>query len=101
VCWRVHRGGRGLLALVTVGNLANLSFLSPAIPGPKRYMAGCPPLLVTVVLVQIVVTLVLTGFSPARHNTGRDWRQRPADAGAAERRVMRQEQTLCSLAGCL
>ena len=62
VCWRVYRGGRGLLALVTIGNLANLSFLSPAIPGPERYLAGLPLLLVTVVLVQIVVTLVLTGY---------------------------------------
>src|SRR5436309_2471064 len=31
-CWRVYRGGRGLLALIVIGNLANLSFLSPAIP---------------------------------------------------------------------
>jgi membrane-bound metal-dependent hydrolase YbcI (DUF457 family) len=73
VCWRVYRGGRGLLALVTIGNLANLSFLSPAIPGPEGYLAGRPLLLVTMVLVQIVVTLVLTGFL-ARPPRRRTWR---------------------------
>src|SRR4029434_3563647 len=60
-CWRVYQGSRGLLALIVVGNLANLSFLSPAIPGPESYLAGRPLLVVTVVFVQIVVTLVLVG----------------------------------------
>ena len=60
-CWRVYRGGRGLLALVVIGNLANLSFLAPAIPGPEYYLAGRPLLAVTVIFVQIVVTLVLVG----------------------------------------
>jgi membrane-bound metal-dependent hydrolase YbcI (DUF457 family) len=58
-CWYVYRGGPGLLALIGLGNLANLSFLSPAIPGPEEYLAGRPMLLVTVIFVQIVVTLVL------------------------------------------
>jgi hypothetical protein len=62
VCWYVYRGGLGLLALIGLGNLANLSFLSPAIPGPEEYMAGRPMLLVTVIFVQIVVTLVLVGL---------------------------------------
>jgi len=61
VCWRVYRGGRGLLALIVLANLANLSFFSPAIPGPESFLAGRPPLLVTLILVQIVVTLVLVG----------------------------------------
>jgi hypothetical protein len=73
VCWYVYRGGLGLLALIGLGNLANLSFLSPAIPGPEEYMAGRPMLLVTVIFVQIVVTLVLVGIlarkDPASHNT--------------------------------
>jgi len=60
-CWYVYRGGPGLLALISVGNLANLSFLSPAIPGPEEYLAGRPTLLVTVIFVQIVATLVLVG----------------------------------------
>ena len=57
--WYVYRGGPGLFALITLGNLANLSFLSPAITGPEQYLAGRPMLVVTVVFVQIVVTLLL------------------------------------------
>jgi membrane-bound metal-dependent hydrolase YbcI (DUF457 family) len=66
VCWYVYRGGPGLLALVALGNLANLSFLSPAIPGPEEYLAGHPMLLVTVIFAQIVVTLVLVGVLAGR-----------------------------------
>jgi hypothetical protein len=65
-CWYVYRGGVGLLALISVGNLANLSFLSPAIPGPEEYLAGRPLLLVTVIFVQIVVSLVLVGLLARR-----------------------------------
>jgi hypothetical protein len=65
-CWRVYRGGRGLLALIVIGNLANLSFLSPTIPGPEYYFAGLPLVVVTVVFVQIVVTLVLVGVLARR-----------------------------------
>jgi hypothetical protein len=66
VCWYVYRGGPGLLALVALGNLVNLSFLSPAIPGPEEYLAGHPMLLVTVIFAQIVVTLVLVGVLARR-----------------------------------
>jgi hypothetical protein len=66
VCWYIYRGGFGLLALISLGNLANLSFLSPAIPGPEEYLAGRPLLLVTVIFVQIVVTLVLVGVLARR-----------------------------------
>ena len=69
-CWYVYRGGAGLLALISLGNLANLSFLSPAIPGPEEYMAGRPILLVTVIFVQIVVSLVLVGVLARRGATG-------------------------------
>jgi hypothetical protein len=65
-CWYVYRGGLGLLAVITIGNLANLSFLSPKIPGPEQYLAGRPMLLVTVIFVQIVVTLVLVGLFARR-----------------------------------
>ncbi len=66
LCWWVYRGGGGLLALIVIGNLANLSFLSSTVPGPKSYLAGRPLLLVTVILAQIVVTLVLTGLLARR-----------------------------------
>lgn len=65
-CWWVYRGGRGLLALVVLGNLANLSFLAAAIPGPEQYLAGHPMLIVTVIFVQIAVTLWLVGVLSAR-----------------------------------
>jgi len=65
-CWWAYRGGRGLLAVVVLGNLANLSLFSTAIHGPERYLAGRPTLLVTFVFVQIVVTLVLVGVFARR-----------------------------------
>jgi membrane-bound metal-dependent hydrolase YbcI (DUF457 family) len=69
-CWRVYRGSAGLLAFISLGNFANLSFLSPVIPGPEKYMAGRPVLLVTVIFVQIVVSLVVVGVL-ARRRTAR------------------------------
>jgi hypothetical protein len=66
VCWYVYRGGLGLLAFISLGNLANLSFLSPGIPGPEQFLAGRPMLLVTVIFVQIVVTLVVVGVLAKR-----------------------------------
>lgn len=65
-CWYIYRGSLGLLALITVGNLADLSFLWPALSGPEQYLAGRPMLLVTLVLVQIVVTLALVGILARR-----------------------------------
>ena len=77
-CWRVYRGGRGLLAVIVIGNLANLSLLSAAVPGPESFLAGRPMLVVTVIAAQIVVTLVLTGvFARPR------WRQADAEVAPA------------------
>lgn len=67
-CWYVYRGGPGLLALITIGNLANLSIFSPDVPGPEQYLAGRPLLLVTFIFVQIVVSLVLVGILARRRN---------------------------------
>jgi len=69
-CWYIYRGGVGLFALISLGNLANLSFLSPGVPGPEEYLAGRPLLLVTVIFVQIVVSLVLVGVLAHRKATG-------------------------------
>jgi hypothetical protein len=68
-CWYIYKGGVGLFTLISLGNLANLSFLSPGIPGPEEYLAGRPLLLVTVILVQIVVSLVLVGVLARRKAT--------------------------------
>jgi hypothetical protein len=62
VGWWVFRGGRGLLALVVLGNLANITLFSDAIPGPEVFLAGRPQLVVGFVAAQILVTLVLTGM---------------------------------------
>ena len=59
MCWRVYRGSRSLLAMIILGNLANITLFSAAIPGPERCLAGHPLILVTLIAVQIVVTLVL------------------------------------------
>lgn len=66
LCWRLYRGGRGLLALVVLGNLANLSLLSASIPGPEAFLAGRPLMVVSLVAAQIVVTLLLTGMLARR-----------------------------------
>jgi hypothetical protein len=69
-CWWVYRGGRGLLAVIVLGNLANLSLFSAGIPGPEQYLAGRPLLIVTFILLQIVVTLVLVGAFARREPEG-------------------------------
>ena len=65
-CWKIYDGGLGLLAVIVVGNLANLSLLSAAIPGPEALLAGRPLLVVSFVFFQIIVTLVLVGLLSRR-----------------------------------
>jgi len=66
MCWRVYRGSRSLLAMIILGNLANITLFSSAIPGPEQYLAGHPLMLVTLIAVQIVVTLVLVDVLATR-----------------------------------
>ncbi|HEY9429646.1 MAG TPA: metal-dependent hydrolase [Gemmatimonadaceae bacterium] len=68
-CWRIYRGGAGLLALVVLGNVANLSLLSAAVPGPEAFLAGRPLLVVGLIFAQIVVTLILTGVLANRSHS--------------------------------
>lgn len=70
-CWRIYRGGVGLLALIVLGNLANLSLLSVAIPGPEIFLAGRPLMVVSLVFAQIIVTLVLVGVLSRRSTVPR------------------------------
>jgi hypothetical protein len=78
LCWGVYRGTEASSHSSVIGNLANASFLSRAIPGPEHYPAGRPLLVVTFVCVQIIVTLVLVGVLarrtfhalPARRSSG-------------------------------
>ena len=57
VCWWIFRGSRALLAIVIGFNLANISEFFRSIPGPEDALAGHPLTLVTVILVQIVMTM--------------------------------------------
>jgi len=66
VCWRVYRGSKSLLAMIVIGNLANITLFSAAIPGPEQYLAGHPLMVVTVIFVQIVVTLALIDWLATR-----------------------------------
>ena len=66
VCWGVYRGSRPLLAIIVIGNLANITLFSAAIPGPEQYLAGHPLMIVTVIFVQIVVTLMLINLLATR-----------------------------------
>ncbi len=45
--------------MIVLGNLANITLFSAAIPGPEQYLAGHPLMVVTLILVQIVATLAL------------------------------------------
>jgi membrane-bound metal-dependent hydrolase YbcI (DUF457 family) len=65
-CWWVYKGKKMLLAIIIVFNLANLSLLSPAVPGPESLLAGRPTALVLVIFAQIVVTLFLVGIYALR-----------------------------------
>jgi len=60
-CWWVYEGDRPLLAIIILFNAANLSLLSPAVPGPESLLANRPTLIVLFIAAQIVVTLFLVG----------------------------------------
>ena len=63
------RGSAALVAVVVVGNLANVSFFFASIPGPEQILAGHPMLVVTVVFAQIVTMLILVGMSYHNHTS--------------------------------
>jgi hypothetical protein len=65
-CWWIYKGGKMLLAVILVFNVANLSLLSPAVPGPESLLANRPTAIVLLIATQIVVTLFLIGFYSLR-----------------------------------
>jgi hypothetical protein len=65
-CWWVYKGGKMLLAVIVLFNAANLSILSPAVPGPESLLANRPTAIVLFIFAQIVVTLFLIGFYSLR-----------------------------------
>jgi hypothetical protein len=66
LCWWVYRGSGSLLSAIVLGNLANITLFSAAIPGPEQYLAGHPLLIVTFVFAQIVIMLMLVGMLAKR-----------------------------------
>lgn len=66
LCWWLYRGGRVLLTLIVLFNVANLSLLSPQVTGPEAALANRPTLIALTILAQIVVTLFLVGFFSRR-----------------------------------
>jgi LexA-binding, inner membrane-associated putative hydrolase len=75
VCWWVYRGSGSLLALIVLGNFANITLFSAAIPGPEEYLAGHPLMVVSLVFVQIITMLLLVGVLATRttHRRVRPW----------------------------
>lgn len=65
-CWWYYRGGKALLAVIVLFNLANLSLFAAVIPGPEQWLAHRPAMITTLIFVQIVVTLVLVGHFARR-----------------------------------
>jgi len=65
-CWWVYKGGKMLLAVILLFNAANLSLLSPAVPGPESLLANRPTAVVLLIFAQIIVTLFLIGFYSLR-----------------------------------
>src|SRR5262245_6154177 len=70
ICWWVYRGSGSLLAMIVLGNLANITLFSTAIPGPEKYLAGHPLMVVTMVFLQIVTTLALVYVLATRSVSG-------------------------------
>jgi membrane-bound metal-dependent hydrolase YbcI (DUF457 family) len=62
LCWWIYRGRRALLAVVVLGNLANVSLFFASVPGPEQFLAGHPQVIVSFILVQIVTMLILVGW---------------------------------------
>lgn len=67
LCWRMFRGGRALLAVIVGFNLANASLFFKSVPGAEHWMANRPTLIVTVISVQIIVTLAAVGWAASRN----------------------------------
>jgi hypothetical protein len=65
-CWWAYGGSRALLAIVIGFNLANLSLFLASVPGPEVLLAGRPTWLVTVILVQIMITLAAVWWGATR-----------------------------------
>ena len=80
-CWWYFHGSRSLLAVIVLFNFANLSIFFPSIPGPEHVFANRPMLLVSVILAQIVATLVLVGITARSSKMSHHAQRRPPSDG--------------------
>ncbi len=62
VCWWIYQGSWALLVTIVVFNLANISMFFSAVTGIEKHMANRPLLITTVILAQILVTLIFVGI---------------------------------------
>jgi|SRR5688500_7058286 len=62
LCWLLFRGSKGLLAVIVLFNLANLSFFVASMPGPESLLADRPTALVAAVAAQIAITLAAVWY---------------------------------------
>ena len=62
LCWRIYGGGLPLLIAILLFNAANLPMFFPVMPALMQRLTHRPLLITTVVLIQIVVTLVVVGL---------------------------------------
>jgi membrane-bound metal-dependent hydrolase YbcI (DUF457 family) len=60
-CWWYFKGNKSLLIIILLFNAANFTVFSPDIIGLEKYFANNEMLLVSVIAVQIIVTLILVG----------------------------------------
>lgn len=60
-CWFYYKGSVKLLYVIIGFNLANFTIFSPDIVGLESIFANQPVLLVSVILIQIILTLFLVG----------------------------------------
>lgn len=61
-CWYYFKGSKPLLLIIVLFNVANFTTFSPDILGIEKYFANNPVLLVSVIGLQIIITLVLVGY---------------------------------------
>lgn len=60
-CWYYFKGSRSLFLVVLLFNIANFTTFSPDIISLEKYFAGNPVLLVSIIALQIILTLTLVG----------------------------------------
>ena len=66
-CWYYFKGSKSLLLVILLFNIANFTTFSPDVIGLEKYFANNQVLLVSVIALQIIVTLILVGYYSKKH----------------------------------